>query len=256
MIFYFSATGNSKYCAQLLAKRLDDEAVSLNTLIKNGEQMVFGAEKPNVVVAPIYAWRLPLPVEKELMNARLDGKGRVWFIATMGAQSGNADAHCKKICESIGLEYMGFRGICMPDSYVALYDMESPEEAHRKLFDAESEINSAADAVAAGLVLKKSDKTPLAGLMSGAVNKIFNSLFTSDSGFYVTSACTGCGGCVRRCVMNNIELKDGKPVFLHNCIHCMACIQNCPVRGIEIKGKTEKRGRYTCPALQAEGRET
>ncbi|MFR7743510.1 MAG: hypothetical protein ACLU3I_09600 [Acutalibacteraceae bacterium] len=43
----------------------------------------------------------------------------------------------------------------------------------------------------------------------------------------------GCGQCAKRCPMNNVTLKDGKPVWGKVCTHCMACICYCPVSAIE-----------------------
>ncbi len=49
--------------------------------------------------------------------------------------------------------------------------------------------------------------------------------------------------------MNNIALKDGKPVWENACIHCMACICYCPVSAIEYGKKCVGQPRYHFEAL-------
>lgn len=64
MILYFTGTGNSKFVAQVLAKDLDDELISLNDILKKEEKWEFKSDKTFVIIAPIYAWRLPKTREK------------------------------------------------------------------------------------------------------------------------------------------------------------------------------------------------
>jgi ferredoxin/flavodoxin len=56
--------------------------------------------------------------------------------------------------------------------------------------------------------------------------------YTADSTFSVTDACKGCGTCVKVCPAQNIDLVDGKPVWLHHCENCAACYHWCPSRAI------------------------
>ena len=59
--------------------------------------------------------------------------------------------------------------------------------------------------------------------------------------------CSGCGLCVQLCPLNNITLKNGKPVWGGGCTHCMACICSCPARAIEYGRKSRGKPRYFCP---------
>lgn len=62
--------------------------------------------------------------------------------------------------------------------------------------------------------------------------------------FYTTDQCIGCGKCVRLCPLNNITLKDGRPVWSDQCTHCMACIGNCPTEAIEYGTITQEKEPY------------
>ncbi|MBN2190163.1 MAG: EFR1 family ferrodoxin [Candidatus Aureabacteria bacterium] len=52
--------------------------------------------------------------------------------------------------------------------------------------------------------------------------------------------CTKCGLCAVLCPVNNIEIKEGYPVFSKKCQLCMRCISFCPSGAILKSGKVVK----------------
>ena len=68
-----------------------------------------------------------------------------------------------------------------------------------------------------------------------------------DKPFRVLDTCIGCGLCEKNCVMSNITMQDGRPVWNGNCTHCMACICGCPEAAIEYGKKSVGKPRYKCP---------
>jgi formate hydrogenlyase subunit 6/NADH:ubiquinone oxidoreductase subunit I/flavodoxin len=50
----------------------------------------------------------------------------------------------------------------------------------------------------------------------------------TDHSIRVDSRCTGCGICVRVCPAGDIELVEGRPVWLGRCEMCCACDEWCP----------------------------
>ena len=79
------------------------------------------------------------------------------------------------------------------------------------------------------------------------IKYIFYSLFVKDKKFYAKDDCIGCGLCERLCPMDNIEIKNGKPVWKGGCTHCMACICSCPESAIEYGKISAGKPRYKCP---------
>ena len=90
MILYFTGTGNSRHIARLISKEIDDEVISINELIKSGSNNEIKSDKPFVIIAPTYAWRIPMVVEKFIKNTKLSGNKKVYFILTCGADTGDA----------------------------------------------------------------------------------------------------------------------------------------------------------------------
>jgi ferredoxin len=144
------------------------------------------------------------------------------------------------------MTFMGFCGVIMPSNYVASGVMLKTEAAKKVIEEALPVIKSIAKKIKNGNVICKTDKTRMAGIMSGPVNSLFNK-YSSNCGYIVSDKCISCGKCADNCVLNNINMENGRPVFGKNCISCYACIHHCPVEAINIKGKTETHGRYVCP---------
>jgi nitroreductase/NAD-dependent dihydropyrimidine dehydrogenase PreA subunit len=59
------------------------------------------------------------------------------------------------------------------------------------------------------------------------------------------SQCTGCGLCINDCIVNDIELKEGKAAPLNkNCFKCGHCIAICPQRAVTADGFMEEIKEY------------
>jgi MinD superfamily P-loop ATPase len=81
-------------------------------------------------------------------------------------------------------------------------------------------------------------------LASGIVNAAFYKFIIGDKKFYTTDKCVGCGKCAESCVLNNITLENGRPVWHGHCTHCMACICGCPTEAIEYGKHSVGLRRY------------
>ena len=81
-------------------------------------------------------------------------------------------------------------------------------------------------------------------LITVPFNPVWCKLKLTAKAFYATDACVGCGKCVKLCPLNNITLKDQKPVWGDACTHCMACIGNCPKEAIEYGTVSQSKEKY------------
>ena len=247
MILYFTGTGNSKFVAEYLADKLQDEVVSLNKILKNGENLVCNSEKPYIVVAPIYAWRFPAVVEELLKKSCLKGNKTVYCIGTMGENSGSAGSYLKKIFTAKGMTFTGFTGVVMQNNYLFMEKMPKPREALRKLGNCVPKLDKIVAEIAEGKTLKKDDKTAFAPFMSSVVNAGFNKFMVKKQTYTVDRDCISCGKCVSVCPVNNIKMKNRKPVFDKSCTGCLACLHHCPKQAINVRNDTQDKGRYICP---------
>mgnify|MGYP000004834743 FL=1 len=138
---------------------------------------------------------------------------------------------------------MGTAQIIMPENYIAMFNAPDVEKAKKIVAAAGPDIAKAA------LAIKHGEKLPSksgfgASFESGLVNDIFYAAFVKAKAFYADQTCTGCGKCVKVCPLNNVTMKNKKPVWEKHCTHCMACICYCPAEAIEYGRKSVGKPRY------------
>ena len=249
MILYFSGTGNSNYVAKRIADALGDEILNLNDRIKSGDTSPVETGERVIIVTPTYAWRIPRVVRDWLRKTELRGAKQVWFVMTCGSEIGNADRYNRELCTEKAISCMGTAQIVMPENYIAMFSAPQADEARQIVAKAEPDIDRAIAAIQANQSFAPTRNNLYDRFMSGPVNPIFYRFFVKANAFTVSDACISCGQCAKRCPMNNVTLKDGKPVWGKACTHCMACICYCPVSAIEYGKKSVGQPRYHFEAL-------
>ena len=249
MILYFSGTGNSEYVAKHIADALGDEILNLNDRIKASDTSHIETGERLIIVTPTYAWRIPRVVRDWLLKTELRGAKQVWFVMTCGSEIGNADKYNRELCTEKAISCMGTAQIIMPENYIAMFSAPQADEAREIVAKAEPSIDRAIAAIQANQPFAPTRNNLYDRFMSGPVNPIFYKFFVKANAFTVSGACIGCGQCAKLCPMNNVTLKDGKPIWGRNCTHCMACICYCPVSAIEYGKKSVGQPRYHFEAL-------
>ena len=249
MILYFSGTGNSNYVAKRIADALGDALVNLNDRIKASDTSLVETGERVIIVTPTYAWRIPRIVRDWLRKTELRDAKRAWFGMTCGSEIGNADKYNRELCAEKAISCMGTAQIVMPENYIAMFSAPQADEAQKIVAKAEPSIDRAIAAIQNNQPFAPTRNNLYDRFMSGPVNPIFYKFFVKANAFTVSSACIGCGQCVKRCPMNNVTLKDGKPFWGKNCTHCMACICYCPKEAIEYGKKSVGQPRYHFEAL-------
>ena len=246
MILYFSGTGNSKYVAEQIAKITNDELVSINEKLKYNHTGKITVQDRLVFVVPTYAWRIPRVVRDWIIKTDFRYDENTWFVMTCGSEIGNAEKYNKKLCNAKGFNYMGSAQVVTPENYIAMFDSPTTEEIEKIFTKADKEIENIANQIKENKPFATPRNNIQDKFMSGPVNMLFYPMFVKDKDFYADDKCTNCGKCVKICPLNNIEIKNNKPVWNKNCTHCMACISYCPTGAIEYGKKTLGKQRYKC----------
>ena len=244
MILYFSGTGNSRYAAELIQQVTGDEMVCLNELIKTGQRREFANDRPLVLVAPTYAWRLPRLVSDYLQGSTFSGNRQAYFLLTCGDGVGAAAAFANHLCRQKGLTFMGLAAVVMPENYIALFQAPGGPEAAAIIRRAEPQLRQLGEQIAAGLPLPSAKPGLFGRVCSWLVNPLFYRFIIKAKAFCTTEKCVGCGRCAKLCPINNIRLVDGTPQWGAACTHCMACICGCPAQAIEYGRSSQGKVRY------------
>ena len=250
MIIYFSATGNSRFAAHLLADQLNEPITDAGAWIKNNQKGEFYSQTPWIFVAPTYSWQMPHIFADFIRETRFLDNRDAYFILTCGGETGNADQEISALCKEKGLNFHGVWPTVMPDNYIIMFPSPAPDKCPQMMEKAADSLKKAAYCIRKGQDFPAVPHNWLDKLKSGIVNQGFYRFQIKTTPFYTTERCTGCGKCVRLCPLNNIHLKNGQPVWGSNCTHCTACLNGCPTAAIEYGRKTKGKRRYQCPEYQ------
>ena len=223
--------------------------MNLNDRIKASDTSLVETGERVIIVTPTYAWRIPRVVRDWLRKTELRGAKQAWFVMTCGSEIGNADKYNRVLCAEKAISCMGTTQIVMPENYIAMFSAPQADEARQIVAKAEPDIDRAIAAIQANQPFAPTRNKLYDRFMSGPVNPIFYKFCVKADAFTVSDTCIGCGQCAKRCPMNNVTLKDGKPVWGKACTHCMACICYCPVSAIEYGKKSVGQPRYHFEAL-------
>ena len=69
--------------------------------------------------------------------------------------------------------------------------------------------------------------------------------------FCVEDGCVGCGLCAKKCLVQAIEMRNKKPVWVKDkCVMCLGCLHRCPKFAIQYGKNTKKHGQYTNPNVK------
>ena len=250
MIVYYTGTGNSRHCAQLLGQLLEDQVVDAFRWIRDGVRAELQSERPWVFVSPTYAWQLPRVFREFIRSGRFQGSREAYFVMTCGGETGNARQGVEKLCAEQGLVFRGLGPVVMPDNYLVMFPAPKPEEIRDQLASATGKLEEIARHIRSGEPLPPQRVGLMDKVKSGPINEGMYRYFIRTKKFRATEACISCGKCQAVCPLGNIRLEGGKPVWGDRCTHCMACLSLCPAEAIEYGKATRGKKRYHCPDYQ------
>lgn len=243
MIFYFSATGNSRHAAQKIAKALGENAVSITDCLKKDFRNFFADKNENIgFVFPVYNFGLPITVIDFIKNLNIKTNNNyVFTVATYGGFSGGASKMVKEVLSAKGIDANAQYSVRMPDTWTPAYDVSDKVK--------NAKINATADKKI-DKIIKKIKKRRSGNYDSRRIpfaDKFYDGYesMRRTSSLSVEDNCIGCGLCAKQCPVNAIEIRSGKPVWVkEKCAMCLGCLHHCPEFAIQRGSKTKEHGQY------------
>ncbi|MFA6383985.1 MAG: EFR1 family ferrodoxin [Candidatus Omnitrophota bacterium] len=248
VIYYFSGTGNSLAVANDLAAELGAKVFPVTKALKT--QVDTPCDVVGIVY-PVYMFGIPLIIASFLRNLIIGQGAYVFCVATYGGLTGRPHSLSKNILKKRGIDMAAGFSVRMPGNYTPLYGAISKEDQEGMFLKEKSKVKNIAGLVrerARGII----EESPvwLSFLFYILLYKGGSARIPSAAkDFWITGKCTKCGVCGLVCPVENITMKDGKPVWRDNCQHCVACLQWCPVEAIQYKKSTAGRKRYHHPGV-------
>ena len=141
MIFYFSATGNSRHIARRIAASLGDEALSITELVRGGSFSFDGGYETLGIISPTYSWGLPVIVRGFLEKLELKAAPNyLYFIASYGTTPGQTGRFAAEALKGSGLSPAAFFSVKMPDTWTPIFDLSDKNRVGRINEAAEGQI--------------------------------------------------------------------------------------------------------------------
>lgn len=254
MIFYFSATGNSKYVAERVAAATDDRLIFLRDAIRGRAYQYDVSQETRIgFVVPTYYCGLPSILSFFLEKLRLTGytDQYVYLVLTCGSTTGDAAGQMGKLLKKKGITLSAQFAVPMVDNYIPMSRIADEETIRRKLDDAEEYIDEARRAIRSrGIGDYNRCQGAAPALMTAAVYPAYGR-GRSTRPFLVTEQCIGCGLCQEICPCGAIALTEGKPAWVKpRCVRCLGCLHRCPAGAIRWKKPDEAQGRYYNPRVE------
>ena len=238
IIYYFTGTGNSMRAARVIAGKLGDtQLISMRCKPKDVPAMdcdVVG------FIYPVYHWTMPAHAVRFVEELEINPDAYVFVVAMPSFVCGIACERLAELLDAKGIQIAYGNMVNCVANYAIVYPpFPSPKW---RVPRTEKKLKKIAEDISAQ---KKKAYPRASQFIRRRREKVMNPYLElqkyADYPFVVNQDCVSCGICSRVCPCANIEMKGGKPAFLHHCSNCMACVVSCPKRAIGYEIKTGDR---------------
>lgn len=250
IIFYFSATGNSQYVAERIAKATDDKVISIGLALRDQRfEFDISSEERIGFVIPTYAWTVPGIVADFIKKAEFRGSGSqyAYGVFTCGENTGKEAAALRVLLQEKDIKLKASFDLVMPDNFILWTDLPSEERLAAIMASADLVLDEAIESIRE----KESNVTD-----SEAPEDLFMPLIDISSSqgtskFFATEDCNSCGLCQELCPMECITLNsDNRPVWEGSCAMCLSCLHRCPMQAVQHGEETIGKTRYLNPYIK------
>lgn len=249
--FYFTGTGNTRYVAVRLCKKLSSVYASNAYDISSEADFSSAIKSADCVMLafPVYGSSPPVPMRRFVYKyaSQLCGK-EVIIIATQYLFSGDGAASLGRTVKKLGGKVKFAEHFDMPNnlSDCKFFAIRNGAENSGKLEKAERRMDN--------FVRRIKEDRPF--------RRGFN-IFSHATGYFCQrmlwrksenikkdclrtdpKKCIGCGICAKQCPVGNLQVSGGVARAKDNCVYCYRCVNICPRKAITLFGSSAPEVQY------------
>ncbi len=251
-LFYFSASGNTQYCSQLVQRGLSDKDIKVDLIRINSVRNLPFPDN-NVYRAaiglafPVYEFMVPRIVLIWLHKLPpAQNKIPVFIIDTSGGLPCDSAQVAMDLLKKKNYEPLGVLEVPSPNLEPFFDNKYYPVGWSKEILDRCYYFG----ALIAMRLRKEDDRfidMRLGRFRFSRLTKYFHRYFlegqSSTAGLikFDPNKCNQCGACERSCPMAAITIKNTPdPINVNRCMFCAACIRSCPTQAMYISYRPKK----------------
>jgi len=245
-MLYFSATGNSKYIAELFSRSINamchsiEEDVDFDNLIISEDIICF--------CYPIYGSRVPRLMREFAAThmQSLKNKKLIIFCTQMYFSGDGARALIDIFPHSFA-EVIYAEHFLMPNNVCNVFITPLPgkKTIQKYLLRANARMQTVCADITNG-VIKKRGFNPFSRALGLIQGTFFPGIERWALGrVWVDNDCNECLLCVSICPTNNFEYNKTAIETKNNCMMCFRCINKCPQKAIAVSLRGKVKKQYT-----------
>ena len=245
VMFYFSATGNSKYIAELFSRKMNASFYSIEDEV-DFAKVIASAEVVGFCY-PIFGSRVPR-LMREFVDTHmqsLKNKKAIIFCTQMGGSGDGArvltDLFPRDHAEVIYAEHF-----LMPNNVCNLFFLPLPGEKMKQWYLSKSQkkMQVVCENIKNGIVKKRgfNPGSRALGLIQGVFYPGLEK--RAQKKVWINEDCNQCNLCVSICPVGNFVSESGKIKTKNNCMICYRCINKCPQKAISVFMRRKVKRQY------------
>ena len=245
IMLYFSATGNSKYVAELFCKKMNAACYSIEEKIDFAE--LLDANEIIGFCYPIYGSRVPKLMREFVKNQVETLKNKkIIIFCTQYIWSGDGARAFTDLMPGNFVEVIYAEHFFMPNNICNFFllPLESNKKVAKHSAKTDRKMQIVCDKIKHGIV-KKRGFNPISRALGAIQGSIFPSVEKkARSSVRIDEDCNKCGLCISICPMSNFEIEGENITTKNNCMMCYRCINKCPQKAIRLFFRKKVKKQY------------